>query len=126
VIVLLPIIVPFQFSSPAIGFEILSSRVAEQVGAEAVLQHPLFQLLLSIEEGCEMLGVVTFIHALLGYLNSYHGIRELYLRLPVSKRQTIAHFDLNSLEQVSHSFYQANEADESIGSVAWESRTGLR
>lgn len=114
------------FIMGAIGFEILSSRVAEQVGAEAALLNPLFQLLVSTEESCEMLGVVAFIHAVLGYLNNYHGIRELCLRLPASKRQTIAHFDLSSLEQVSHSLYQVNETDESGSITAWESHTGMR
>lgn len=53
----------------AIGMEMLGGRYAEMAGADNFT----YNLFTTVEEGLEMLGVIYFIDALLGYIDSAYG-----------------------------------------------------
>jgi hypothetical protein len=70
----------------ALGFEMLDGKIVEQIGEANALFDPLYQCLMTCEEGLEMLAIVLFIHSLLQYLNHHHGMTELKLQLSQSER----------------------------------------
>lgn len=59
----------------AIGVELFEGRFREAQGN----QNMAYNLIVSIEEGLEMAGVIVFIYALLSYLAEYHG--ELHFNI---------------------------------------------
>ncbi|HKZ07808.1 MAG TPA: hypothetical protein VJU81_20245 [Methylomirabilota bacterium] len=63
------------FAGGAIGVEFLGGTYARLHGEEGVG----FALVVTLEEGLEMAGVILWIHALLGYLADHYG--ELRLRV---------------------------------------------
>jgi hypothetical protein len=79
------------FITGAVGFEILGSGIDERLGEPAIFTNLSYQVFMTIEESLEMLGIVTFIHTLLSYLNQYHGVREMMVHLSVRQRYGATH-----------------------------------
>lgn len=63
----------------AIGVELIEGQFRERQGN----QNLTYNLIVSIEEGLEMTGVILFIYALLSYLADYHG--ELHFNIAKGK-----------------------------------------
>lgn len=59
----------------AIGVELVEGQFRETHGN----QNMTYNLIVSIEEGLEMVGVIVFVYALLSYLAEYHG--ELHINI---------------------------------------------
>ncbi|NJM47712.1 MAG: hypothetical protein HC860_17385 [Alkalinema sp. RU_4_3] len=79
------------FLTGAIGFEMLGSGIDERLGEPAIFTNLSYQVYMTLEEGLEMLGIVTFIHSLLSYLNQYHNVREMMIYLPMHQHYGQAH-----------------------------------
>jgi hypothetical protein len=70
----------------ALGFEMLDGKVVDRLGEEGVLFDPVYQSLMTCEEGLEKLAIVLFIYTLLQYLNQQHQVHQLRLSIPGSYR----------------------------------------
>ncbi len=84
----------------ALGCEMIGGYVAEgyfeakAIGAEVPRSSVyIYNILVIVEEGLEMLGVVLFIYALLAYMNQRHSIREVVWQFPVGNNQRQASTD---------------------------------
>jgi hypothetical protein len=70
------------FSTGALGIEMLSGLQASRYGEENFT----YALIVTFEEGCEMLGVVIYIHALLEYIHTELGPMYLAIGRPPVRR----------------------------------------
>lgn len=70
------ILAGFIFISGAVGLEVISAKEADLHGSTTVL----YSVLYTLEELCEMLGIVLFIYALLDYIQKDIGTIQVTLK----------------------------------------------
>ena len=67
----------------AMGVELFEGRIHEASGPQSLE----YALLVAVEEGMEMAGVILFIHALLGYLGRQHPQFRIRIELPAGQAE---------------------------------------
>lgn len=97
----------------AVGCEMIGGYVAEgyfeakAIGAEVPRSSVyIYNILVVVEEGLEMLGVVLFVYALLTYINQRHGIREVVWQFPVgNQRQALTDRRMKAGLSAQHNYH---------------------